>query len=268
MNLHSLGPEPSASANSATSAHIIVHFCRLVHITTSSMICQPLFAINLTNEEKYYNIKKKAQKERVMKKSKAIISAVSGIIGGILVAENIFLAKVINEAKKDYKDDLDYLFILGGLVIGEEAPGENLVNRIEKAAEYLISHPDTVAVACGGCFREGQKKSEALIIKERLVSKGIDADRILLEDKSTTTNENFRFGKKIVEAHSGKELYCLNTGFLSSDYHLFRAGIIAKINGLAGLKKIGARSPAKSFVKGALRELAVAPDLINNVINR
>ena len=203
-----------------------------------------------------------------MKKSTAIVSAASGILTGILFAENIFLAKVINEAKKDYNGTLDYLFILGGLVIGEETPSENLVKRIEKAADYLLSHPDTVAVACGGCFREGQKKSEALIIKERLVSMGISAERILLEDKSTTTNENFRFVKKIIEEHSGKELYRLSTGFLSSDYHLFRAGIIAKINGLPGLKKIGAKSPAKNFVKGALRELAVAPDLINNVLGK
>ncbi len=203
-----------------------------------------------------------------MKKTTAAVSAIGTLITGIIVAENVFLAKIISESKKDYTNDLDYLFVLGGHVIGAETPGENLIKRIEKAAEYLLAHPDTVAVACGGCFRDAQKKSEALIIKERLIAKGIDGDRILLEDKSTTTNENFGFGKKIVEAHSGKHFYELNTGFLSSDYHLFRAGIIAKINGLPGLKKIGAKSPAKNFIKGAIRELAVAPDLINNLLNK
>ena len=136
----------------------------------------------------------------------------------------------------------------------------------EKAAEYLKSHPDTIAITCGGCFREGQKKSEALIIKDRLTEMGIGADRIILEDSSTTTNENFSFGKGILSEHSKKELYELKVGFLSSDYHLFRAGIIAKINGLPGLKKIGAKSTVKDFIRGTARELLVAPDLINNYL--
>ena len=203
-----------------------------------------------------------------MKKSSAALSAIGTFLTTVVIAENVFFAKIITEAKKDYSEELDYLFLLGGHIIGAETPSENLVKRIEKAAEYLLSHPATVAVACGGCFRDGQTKSEALIIKERLEALGVSGDRILLEDKSTTTNENFKFGRAIVADHSGKPLYELNTGFLSSDYHLFRAGLIAKINGLPGLKKIGAPSSKKSFIKGALRELAVAPDLINNLLNK
>ena len=202
-----------------------------------------------------------------MKKGvKSAIAVLGAVSSAFLAAEGEFLAKIINDAKKEYKDELHYLFILGGLIIGEETPSEHLMKRIEKAAEYLKSHPDTIAITCGGCFREGQKKSEALIIKDRLTEMGIGADRIILEDSSTTTNENFSFGKGILSEHSKKELYELKVGFLSSDYHLFRAGIIAKINGLPGLKKIGAKSTAKDFIRGTARELLVAPDLINNYL--
>lgn len=203
-----------------------------------------------------------------MKKSSvAALSAFGAVVSGIVVTENLFLAKIISEAKKDYDGDLHYLFVLGGLIVGEETPSEHLMKRIGKAAEYLKAHPDTVAVTCGGCFREGQTKSEALVIKEFLVRLGIEEDRILLEDKSTTTDENFRFGKGIIESHSSKELYELKVGFLSSDYHLFRAGIIAKINGLPALHKIGAKSTVRDFIRGASRELVVAPDLINNYLS-
>lgn len=202
-----------------------------------------------------------------MKKGvKSAIAVLGAVSSAFLAAEGVFLAKIINDAKKEYKDELHYLFILGGLIIGEETPSEHLMKRIEKAAEYLKSHPDTIAITCGGCFREGQKKSEALIIKDRLTERGIGADRIILEDSSTTTNENFSFGKGILSEHSKKELYELKVGFLSSDYHLFRAGIIAKINGLPGLKKIGAKSTVKDFIRGTARELLVAPDLINNYL--
>ncbi len=202
-----------------------------------------------------------------MKKGvKSAIAVLGAVSSAFLAAEGVFLARIINDAKKEYKDELHYLFILGGLIIGEETPSEHLMKRIEKAAEYLKSHPDTIAITCGGCFREGQKKSEALIIKDRLTEMGIGAGRIILEDSSTTTNENFSFGKGILSEHSKKELYELKVGFLSSDYHLFRAGIIAKINGLPGLKKIGAKSTVKDFIRGTARELLVAPDLINNYL--
>lgn len=199
---------------------------------------------------------------------KAVTAVVGGISGVIVLSSAGFLASVMKESKKDYSHELHYLFVLGGHIVGEETPSEHLMKRIGKAAEYLKDHPNTIAVTCGGCFRKGQTKSEAQIIKEFLVRLGIEEERILLEDKSTTTNENFKFGKKIIEEHSGKAFYELKTGFLSSDYHLFRAGVIAKINGLPGLHKIGAKSTLKDFIRGASRELIVAPDLINNYIHR
>lgn len=199
---------------------------------------------------------------------KAVTAVVGGISGVIVLSSAGFLSSVMKESKKDYDGELHYLFVLGGHIVGEETPSEHLMKRIGKAAEYLKAHPSTVAITCGGCFRKGQTKSEAQIIKEFLVRLGIEKERILLEDKSTTTNENFKFGKKIIEEHSGKDFYELKTGFLSSDYHLFRAGVIAKINGLPGLHKIGAKSTVKDFIRGASRELIVAPDLINNYIHR
>ncbi len=200
-----------------------------------------------------------------MKKTYSVI--ISAVSGSILLSSLGFIGEVIKSSGENFSGELHYLFVLGGRIIGKETPSEHLLKRILKAAEYLKAHPDTVAITCGGCFREGQTKSEALIIKEFLIRLGIEENRILLEDKSTTTNENFSFGKKIIEEHSGKELYELKAGLLSSDYHLFRAGIIAKINGLPGLKKIGAKSTLKDFIRGASRELIVAPDLINNLLS-
>lgn len=202
------------------------------------------------------------------KKEKIIIGTLAGCVGAAVTGAIGFSGLIIRDAVKDYDGELDYLFVLGGLIIGEETPSEHLMKRIIKAAEYLNDHPGTIAVTCGGCFRNGQKKSEALIIKEHLIKFGVEEERILLEDKSTTTNENFRFGKKIISQHCKKEFYEIKTGFLSSDYHLFRAGIIAEINELPGLHKIGAKSTPKDFIRGTARELLVAPDLINNYIKK
>ena len=65
---------------------------------------------------------------------------------------------------------------------------------------------------------------------------GINEDRFILEDKSTTTFENFENAFEIIKSHSGKNPNEFKVAFLSSDYHLHRAGIIAK---RCGFEKIG-----------------------------
>ena len=63
--------------------------------------------------------------------------------------------------------------------------------RIEKAAEFLKENKNTLAVACGGIVHKDQLKSEARVIYEELVKRGIEKERIILEDKSKTTAQNF-----------------------------------------------------------------------------
>lgn len=193
--------------------------------------------------------------------SKILLGTVGGIAAYLTVTAGAYLPFVIKDAKKGYRDDCDYLLVLGGLVIGEETPSEHLLERIRAAAEYLKENIECFVVPCGGCFRDGQKKSEALIIKEHLVALGIDKDRFILEDKSTTTFENFINAYEIIKAHSGKNPNELNIAFLSSDYHLHRAGIIAKRCGFEHIGKVS--SPNKSdILKNYTREYFVAYELL------
>ena len=195
--------------------------------------------------------------------SKVLLGAVGGIAGYLTVTAGAYLPFVIKDAKKGYRDDCDYLLVLGGLVIGEETPSEHLLERIRAAAEYLKENTSCFVVPCGGCFRDGQKKSEALIIKEHLIELGIDAERFILEDKSTTTFENFENAFEVIKAHSGRHPNELKVAFLSSDYHLHRAEIIAK---RCGFEKIGKVScPNKSdIIKNYTREYFVAYELLKN----
>ena len=193
--------------------------------------------------------------------SKVLLSAVGGIAGYLTVTAGAYLPFVIRDAKKGYRDGCDYLLVLGGLVIGEETPSEHLLERIRAAAEYLKENTSCFVVPCGGCFRDGQKKSEALIIKEHLVELGIDEERFVLEDKSTTTFENFENAFEIIRSHSGKNPNELSVAFLSSDYHLHRAGIIAKRCGFENIGKVSC--PNKSdIIKNYAREYFVAYELL------
>ncbi len=198
-----------------------------------------------------------------------ILRTLSKIIGGaagiVALSAGAYMPFVISDSLKKFNDDCDYLLILGGNVIGADTPSPQLFERMKAAADYLNEHKNVIAVPCGGCFREGQEKSEAAIIGDYLTSQGIRPERIILEDKSATTYENFEFGLPIIEKHSGKKADNLRIAFLSSDYHMHRAGIIAKQCGINDVRRVSCPTPG-SAVHRFGREYIVAFEMFYRTI--
>ncbi|WP_370458110.1 YdcF family protein [Bacillus sp. BPN334] len=89
--------------------------------------------------------------------------------------------------------DADYIIVLGSKVNGTK-PSYSLQYRIDKAAEYLQSHEKTIAIVSGGKGK-GEDISEALAMKNGLMKLKIAEDRIIMEDKSTSTDENIKLSK-------------------------------------------------------------------------
>lgn len=67
--------------------------------------------------------------------------------------------------------------------------------RLDAALEYLEHSPNTAVIVSGG-KGDGENISEAEAMKRYLVSHGVDEGRIITEDKSTSTWENFKFSKR------------------------------------------------------------------------
>ena len=151
----------------------------------------------------------------------------------------------------------DFLMILGCRVRGDKAE-QTLQMRIEAAAEYLKKNKNTVAIPCGGIVHGDQTKSEAAVITETLIGLGIEKERIIPEDKSLTTVQNFVNAKKIIEDTGRNDC---EIAFLSSDFHLFRAAVIAKKCGVKA-KSVSADSPSELKIKNYIREFFVFPGLI------
>ncbi len=150
----------------------------------------------------------------------------------------------------------DVLLILGCRVKGD-TPEETLQMRINKAAEYLKDNKNVVAIACGGIVHDDQTKSEAQAIFEGLTEKGVEAERIILEDKSTTTKENFINAKRIIDSMGEN----LSVAMLSSEFHLLRAGLLAKKCAL-DVTTVAAPSPKNLRMKNYVRELFCFPELL------
>ena len=192
---------------------------------------------------------------------KPILKIIGGVTGFVAVTAGAYMPFVISDARKEFNDKCDYLLILGGNIIGEETPSPQLLERMRAAAEYLNENPNVIAVPCGGCFRKLQKKSEAEIIAAYLVEKGIKNERIILEDKSTTTFENFEFGTEIIKNHAQKDIDDIRIAFLSSNYHVHRASIIAKLSGIKNCGRVSCPTSG-SAMKRFAREYIVAYELI------
>ena len=87
-------------------------------------------------------------------------------------------------------DGCDYMIVPGAAVNGTK-PSEALEKRIERAYEYMSENPKTVCIAAGAVEEDGEI-SEAECIAKGLVERGIDSDRIVREELSTTTVENMK----------------------------------------------------------------------------
>ena len=117
--------------------------------------------------------------------------------------------------------------VLGCRVYGERA-SMSLVERLEAAQKYLEENPEAVCVVSGG-QGPGENISEAECMYRWLVARGIDGSRIYKEDKSTSTEENIAFSKEVIEENGLNE----NIAVITSEYHSYRATVIAEKHGLS-----------------------------------
>ena len=124
-----------------------------------------------------------------------------------------------------------YLVVLGAKVNGT-APSLSLSDRIDAAEAYLKEHPDAIAILSGG---QGPDEgiSEAQCMYEQLTSRGIQPERLWLEDKATSTWENLNFSLDLIEEKNGNRPDSI--GLISSEYHLFRAGLFARDCGVTAV---------------------------------
>lgn len=127
--------------------------------------------------------------------------------------------------------DCDYVIVLGAGVNGS-VPSLILRNRLDAAYRYLTAHPDAICIVSGG-QGPGEAISEAQCMYDDLTKKGIDANRIWMEDKATSTRENLKFSLALIEANTGSRP--AQVGVLSNEFHLYRAGLFAQEQGITAV---------------------------------
>ena len=156
--------------------------------------------------------------------------AVAGIA---LVIITILFIIIVSYSEDNPKKGLDYLIVLGTQV-KPDGPSKVLKYRLDRAEQYLKENPGTVCIVSGG-KGTNELMSEAEAMKKYLVEAGIDSERIIMEDKSTTTDENLKFSKAFLPENA-------TIGLVTNGFHMYRAIYLSKKHNLENVCPIPADS--------------------------
>lgn len=190
----------------------------------------------LTKTEKIKEFIKNIYKKKV---PAVLFSAFSFAAAAFSLFLAFSLAVVISGTGKTDEKELT-LIVLGCQVKGE-SPSLMLSERLSAAYGYLSENPDSVCIVSGGQGAD-EEMSEALCMYNYLTGHGIEKERIFLEDKSTSTYENLKFSKAVMEKAglTGK------VGIVTNEFHEKRANMIA---GRLGIESTGVPAPTLWVLK-------------------
>jgi len=147
----------------------------------------------------------------------------------------------------------DYIIVNGSWIKnGKVTP--LLAGRVNRAIKFYNEQKKAgrpPKLIFSGGKGSDESRTEAQAMAEYAENKGIPQTDILLEAKSTSTIENMRLSKKIMDEKSKNKPY--KAIYATSGYHLLRTGIYARKAGLK-ISGIGAKTAFYYLPNALLRE--------------
>ena len=104
------------------------------------------------------------------------------------------------------------MIVLGAKVNGTEV-SNTLKLRLDKAIEYYNKHKSVNIIVSGGQGND-ENITEALAMKNYLVSNGVNINNIIEENKATTTLENIIYSKKILDNMNNYDMWKRNECYI------------------------------------------------------
>lgn len=130
------------------------------------------------------------------------------------------------------KLDKDFVIILGAKINEDGTLTPLLKGRADKAIEFgkkqLKEAKKKLYYIPSGGQGKDENISEGEAIKNYLIKQGIDEEYIIVENKSKNTEENMKFSNDIIT----KKKKHAKVGFSTTNYHVFRSGVIANECGI------------------------------------
>ena len=142
--------------------------------------------------------------------------------------------------------------IVLGAGLRKDVPSNLLRRRLEKAYEYHLENPEAWVVVTGGQGKD-ETIPEGVAMARWLENKGVPSDKIIIEDKSTSTEENLLFARQLLE----------EKGVSASDpvvvvtnaFHCYRGGKYAQMAGFSDVDTLPASIGIYSIMPCYFREV-------------
>ncbi len=181
---------------------------------------------------------------------KGIPKIIKNILFSLMIAELLLVCFITIYGQHDnVKYDEDAVVVLGAGLHGDKV-SIPLKLRLDAAIEYNAKNPDALIVVTGG---QGFQESvtEASAMEKYLIEKGIEKERIIKEEKATSTNENMKFSKKILDTYFDEEY---KIAVVTNNFHIYRGVTIAKNEGFRNVSHIHAGLQWYNYIPNYLRE--------------
>ena len=204
-----------------------IFFFALMGYSTLGLVCLGLMGLLV-----FYRLAARLR-PKYPKSVKAVVRIITAILCIGLLVFGVTEAIIVSASRGNPDEPAEYLLVLGAKVNPGGRPSLALKNRIDAAYDYLTAHPGCTAVLSGGQGSD-EPMTEAECMYRELVDLGIDGERLWLEDRSTSTWENLKFTLALIREKTGTEPGKI--ALLSSEFHLYRAGLFA---GRFGLETVG-----------------------------
>ena len=120
-------------------------------------------------------------------------------------------------------------------------------NGLIKGLDYLLAHDNTKVIVSGGQGR-GEDVTEAFAMKNYLTDKGIDEKRIIMEEKSRSTEENLKYSLSYIKDVNEK------VGIVTNNFHVYRSVKLAKRAGYKDVVGIAAGADPVLLLNYLVRE--------------
>lgn len=181
---------------------------------------------------------------------KGVWKAFKNAILFLLLAEFLLIGFIAVYGQIDNVNyDEDAVLVLGAGIRGDQVTLP-LKMRLDKAIAYNRKNPAAYIVVTGGRgFQE--TITEASAMERYLLAQGVSGGRIIKEENATSTNENMRFSKEILDSYFDTDY---KIAVITNGFHIYRSVSIAKEEGFETVSHLHAGLQWYNSIPCYLRE--------------
>ncbi|XHR30272.1 MAG: YdcF family protein [Chthoniobacteraceae bacterium] len=171
------------------------------------------------------------------------------ILGFALLLLVVCLVALVASGLNDHLGQADVALVLGNKIERDGRPSSRLQARLDRTIELYRSGYFPVIIVSGGIGIEGY--DEALVMRDYLVSKGIPALAVIMDNKGITTFASAENAREIMRDRGYKSVFVI-----SQYFHIPRSRMALSKLGIAPVYSAYARYFEARDLYSSLREVA------------